>query len=348
MFVEAATPEVRIWLEFISFIVAGYLVYLFFWMIFGTWILQMLIASAIALLLLSIYLFRIGMRNLSITLVIVTFLSSCLLIDGLLGWNFNAHYFILCTFPLLATKGMLSPKVRAVLYFSAAASYILGKKLMPEEVGLQNLAPWIGEVLPTVNLVVAILIIGLSMLKFSQIMDEHERQLIKANEQMTRLANTDQLTGTYNRRFMYSILESEKCRSGKRRPYVIAILDIDNFKQINDRFGHLAGDKVLQDIVQIILGLIRTGDVVARWGGEEFLVLLPNTSLDNGIAVMERVRQTLADKVYDSDGNRFQTTLTIGLADSRGNRPIDEIISEADARLYQGKREGKNKVVTQS
>ncbi len=138
---------------------------------------------------------------------------------------------------------------------------------------MRNLAPWIGDLLPTVNLVVAILIIGLSMLKFSEIMADHQRRLIQANEQMTRLANTDQLTGTYNRRFMYSILESEKCRSVDRQPYVIAILDIDNFKQINDRFGHLAGDKVLQDIVQIILGLIRTGDVVARWGVEEFLVL---------------------------------------------------------------------------
>ena len=348
MFVEAATPEVRIWLEFISFIVSGFLVYLLFWMLFGTWILQMIMAAGIAVLLLSLYLFRVGARNLSITLVIVTFLATCLLTDGVLGWNFNTHYFILCTFPLLATKGMLSPKVRAVLYISAAASYILGKKLMPEEVAILDLPAWISEAVPTINLVLAILIIGLSMLKFSQIMADHERQLIQANEQMTRLANTDQLTGTYNRRFMYSILESEKCRSGDRRPYVIAILDIDNFKQINDRFGHLAGDKVLQDIVQIILGLIRTGDVVARWGGEEFLVLLPNTDLKNGIAVMERVRQTLAGKVYEKDGISFQTTLTIGLADSHGNQPIDEIISVADERLYQGKRAGKNRVVTNS
>lgn len=348
MFIDAATPEVRIWLEFISFIVAGYLVYLFFWMTLGAWLQQIIIACGIAVLLLSIYLFRNGARNLSITLVIVTFLLTCLLVDYTLGWNFNAHYFILCTFPLLATKGMLSPKVRAVLYLSAAAAYILGKRLMPAETGLADLAAWVGDALPTINLVVAILIIGLSMLKFSQIMAENERRLIEANEQMTRLANTDQLTGIYNRRFMYTILESEKCRSGERRPYIIAILDIDNFKQINDRFGHLTGDRVLQDIVQIILGMIRTGDVVARWGGEEFLVLLPNTSLANGMAVMERVRQTLAGKVYESDGHEFQITLTIGLADSCGNQPIDEIISIADERLYKGKREGKNRVVTLS
>ncbi|HAL74072.1 MAG TPA: hypothetical protein DCM45_03135 [Clostridiales bacterium] len=346
MVIEAAAPEERIWLEFISFIIAGFLAYLLFWLIFGTWILQIILAASTAMLLLSLYSFRKDRRNLSISIVIVTLLTCCLLVDGVLGWDFNAHYYILCTFPLLATKGMLSPHNRVFLYLSAAAAYIFGKKLMPEDVGLQNLAPWIGDILPTVNLVVAILIIGLSMLKFSEIMADHQRQLIRANEQMTRLANTDQLTGTYNRRFMYSILESEKCRSGDRRPYVIAIIDIDNFKQINDRFGHLAGDKVLQDIVQIILGLIRTGDVVARWGGEEFLVLLPNTDLVNGISVMERVRKTLADKVYESDGITFQTTLTIGLADSTGKQPIDEIISLADERLYRGKREGKNKVVT--
>ena len=166
---------------------------------------------------------------------------------------------------------------------------------------------------------------------------------------MTQVANTDLLTGIYNRRYMYSVLEDEKFTNGSNRlTYVIAILDIDNFKQINDRFGHLTGDRVLQEIVRIILGVIRTGDIVARWGGEEFLVLLPNTDIVSGLAVMERVRQTLAGKVYKCDGVEFQTTLTIGLADNIGKQRVDDIISIADERLYIGKRQGKNKIVTKS
>lgn len=220
---------------------------------------------------------------------------------------------------------------------------------MPLTSDIVPVPDWVWQVMPTVNLVVAIMIIGFSMLKFSRIMTANEKKLLEINARMADLANTDQLTGIYNRRYMYSVLDDEKFRSGSDRlPFAIAILDIDNFKQINDRFGHIAGDKVLQEIVKVIQGMIRSGDIVARWGGEEFLVLLPNTDIISGMAVMERIRLALAGKVYQHEGVEFQTTLTIGLADNLGRQHIDEIISVADERLYIGKRQGKNKTVFKS
>jgi diguanylate cyclase (GGDEF)-like protein len=127
----------------------------------------------------------------------------------------------------------------------------------------------------------------------------------------------------------------------------ICIADIDHFKNVNDSFGHDVGDEVLQEVASTVSGVLRKQDVVARWGGEEFLIMLPETSLSGGAVAMEKVRSAVESLRLRKYGDRVFVTITIGVAVTNGKVPIESLIVQADAALYRGKNSGRNQVVYQ-
>ncbi len=158
-------------------------------------------------------------------------------------------------------------------------------------------------------------------------------------EQLQARASKDALTGLYNRGFLDEILSSETSialRSG--RTLAILMCDVDNFKRINDTAGHVAGDEVLRKVAGLLAAAFRTSDYVCRYGGEEFLVVLPNTDLDNAVVLAERARDSIATAT--------DVTITIGIAclPEDGLSP-KELLGVADHRLYSGKQMGRNCVV---
>jgi diguanylate cyclase (GGDEF)-like protein len=170
--------------------------------------------------------------------------------------------------------------------------------------------------------------------------------LQQKNEELERLSVTDQLTGLYNRRRLMEVLEAEVHRSKRHEhPFAVLIMDVDHFKKFNDAHGHLAGDRVLAGVAEVMRETTREIDTTARYGGEEFVAVLPETDLEAAVDVAERVRATLAARIFE--GRRV--TLSIGVAEfPRHGEGAQSLIAAADAALYQAKGAGRNRVVRAS
>jgi diguanylate cyclase (GGDEF)-like protein len=167
-------------------------------------------------------------------------------------------------------------------------------------------------------------------------------------QEIKKMAITDGLTGLYNHRHFRERLKEEVERTRRHNDFLtLLIFDLDNFKEYNDHFGHLVGDQVLKDTARIITESIRLSDIASRYGGEEFAIILPQTSLEAGIKVGERIRKKIENHVINQDGKVLgKITISGGLATYPTHALTDEeLISAADEALYEAKRTGKNRVV---
>jgi diguanylate cyclase (GGDEF)-like protein len=162
---------------------------------------------------------------------------------------------------------------------------------------------------------------------------------------LSHLANHDQLTNLLNRRGIEELLERELARSRRHQePFSIALFDVDRFKLINDSLGHRRGDAVLRRLAASAQHLLRQEDVLARWGGEEFLCLLPETGRDHAWAVAERMRHAIEESPLEIPGGNQNVTVSFGVATCPDDGPdLDKLIAAADAALYQAKTSGRNR-----
>ncbi len=172
-------------------------------------------------------------------------------------------------------------------------------------------------------------------------------ELEESNRQLAQKVNHDALTGVYNRRFMEAFLEREIARGSRfRRPLALLFADIDYFKKINDTLGHQVGDEVLTQVGRILKASIRDSDCVCRYGGEEFVVILPETDLWGATQLAEKIRKLIADWKFHSDSQPkgLRITVSIGVAAMNPNRPLEKemLIQMADQSVYTAKKEGRN------
>lgn len=154
---------------------------------------------------------------------------------------------------------------------------------------------------------------------------------------------TDPLTGLCNRRCVSNKLEEETqfaLRTG--RTFTILLIDIDFFKKVNDEFGHDAGDYVLKEVAKTMVSSLRAYDIVSRWGGEEFLCILPETKSKDGLSLAERLREKLEEEYFNYKGLNIKITATIGVAEFDAQKAVDETIRKADVAMYKGKVNGRN------
>ena len=165
-------------------------------------------------------------------------------------------------------------------------------------------------------------------------------------EESRRLATTDGLTNLYNRRAFTEILERECARCDRCNGSVsLLLLDLDHFKIVNDTHGHAAGDAVLSAVSSMLKSQGRAYDVMARWGGEEFVVALPDTPVDTGLRVAERIRAAVAELVVlNADGVRIPLSASIGVAERTPGETIESAIDRADRAMYRAKTGGRNRV----
>ncbi len=172
-------------------------------------------------------------------------------------------------------------------------------------------------------------------------------ELANANDKLELIAKTDPLTNLSNRRDMIEKIENEKKRFGRNgKSFVLVMSDIDGFKSVNDRYGHDGGDFVLESLAKHMQSVVRKQDVVGRWGGEEFLILLPETKLEGGRALAEKIRKNISVTPYVFSDKKIPVTMTFGVSVYNKAMDIDLCIKKADEALYKGKRRGKNCVVT--
>ena len=180
----------------------------------------------------------------------------------------------------------------------------------------------------------------------TRLADSH-RELERALGRIEEIAVRDELTGAYNRRYALEALAVERSRAERlSQPFSIWLIDVDHFKAINDRFGHAAGDAVLRHIAQAVPTELRGVDLFARFGGEEFLVVVPGTGAEGAAACAERVRSRIAAAAGAGLPEGLALSGSIGVATYRPGETLEALLARADQALYRAKAQGRNRVVT--
>ncbi|HYD31012.1 MAG TPA: GGDEF domain-containing protein [Azospirillaceae bacterium] len=183
--------------------------------------------------------------------------------------------------------------------------------------------------------------IGGLVVRFRDLAESRHRE-----RELEQLATVDPLTGTTNRREFLRLAEAEVQRASRTgRPLALLMLDIDHFKQINDRFGHPAGDEALRRFADTCRGTLRSADVFGRCGGEEFAIITPDTDAAGAAVLAERLRRHVAASTIDLPGGPLRMTVSTGIAGLSGHDTLDTLTHRADRALYRAKHAGRNRVI---
>ena len=254
-------------------------------------------------------------------------------------------------FPILAVIlmfGMFQLRARSALWISLYALALFGAAMWT----MSRLQPAV--YVPAVELghflMLAFMLPAVSLLagRLSRIrwrLAAQKQELSEALARIQTLATRDELTGLLNRRRMQELLEQELLRAQRSgRGFCLALLDLDHFKRINDGHGHSAGDAVLRAFAPAALGAIRASDVLARWGGEEFVLLLTETELPAARGGAERLREQVAALSVPLGERRIGVTVSIGLTAHRPGESLAQLLERADLMLYEAKAQGRNRV----
>ena len=194
-----------------------------------------------------------------------------------------------------------------------------------------------------IGIITFLIIWNLKSCKSCRKLKEEFKILERKNQELNNLSMTDTLTGLMNRRAIEPIIHSEINRTNRyNSPVSLLILDLDHFKQVNDNYGHDFGDKVLKHVAETIEGICRKTDSISRWGGEEFLVLAPDTTAANAVYLSEKIRRQIESSHVD---NLDDLTVSIGASSLHRGESFQDWFNRTDTALYYAKDEGRNRVV---
>lgn len=285
---------------------------------------------------------------------ILTFIElvvQAVLCDVLIGWQAGFALFLICIVPIVfymvfsiasMKRRLIIPIIITFIVLACyIGMYIYGQTNPPKFVISESAI----RTLYIYNIVVVFLM--LASLSFFYVLEtiDSQQTLTQQNQSLEHTASVDQLTGLYNRHHMAQVLAQTMERAKQRGTLFSLVMgDIDNFKRINDTYGHECGDKALVHVAKIMESCVREGDVVCRWGGEEFLILVTG-NIDNAVIVGERIRATIEENVIEYQGTQIPFTMTLGVSTYVPGYKMETLIKQADERLYDGKMSGKNKVV---
>ena len=259
----------------------------------------------------------------------------------LLGWNSGFHYYLVPVVPFLMFHDRLSTRTAIVGSAVVTATYLLLRAATIDVVPT-FVAPAVLRLVDYGNIAIPLVALGIISVYFRVASIDVERS-------MESLAMTDALTRLPNRQRMRELLEAERVRCARDgHPFGVVLGDIDSFKLINDTLGHDCGDHVLQDAAVALRSVLRGQDTVARWGGEEFLFLLPDTDLRGAGVVAEKLCVALEAANISFAERRVPVAMTFGVAVCMRGTTVQDAIARADRALYSGKHAGKNQVVLES
>lgn len=264
------------------------------------------------------------------------------------GWPFGFALYIVCAVPI---PFFINFKKPYTAYFSSIVMVIVFVVLRGVTSGNSHVIYSLNNVnAETVfyifnSICSFLLIIAISAIYRASMGFTHLR-LKAQNESLSKLATVDPLTELFNRRAMTDFMKQIHEKSRKTgEGYTIVMGDIDDFKKVNDEYGHACGDAALKGVSSIVIDAVPAEGYVCRWGGEEILFVIPSSDLDKGTSVAEEIRSNIENKLFEVNGSKFRITVTFGVCECNGERSYEKAISTADQYLYCGKQHGKNCVV---
>jgi diguanylate cyclase len=262
-----------------------------------------------------------------------------------LGWNSGFHFYILGLIPLTFYSNSWQPSIKFALA-GILCSFYVGLFLFSNQMDPWHyLQPGQLQAVSVMNMVTLFIVFSALAHTYRSAANNSEKAFIQVNKELEYLANTDPLTKLINRRNMEGLIQATVERfHATGSTFSMALGDIDNFKTFNDKYGHEIGDIVLVKAAEILQSSIRGQDIVSRWGGEEFLLLLPNTSEEEAQIIAERLRELIAHTALVHEGKEYSLTMTFGVSTQNCASKTD-CIHEADMALLEGKRRGKNCVI---
>lgn len=267
-----------------------------------------------------------------------------------LGKEIGNHY-LFAVFAILPLVTIYNRSKRLMIFFSATnIAFLL---LMLDYIPPNSLTAYMPDSIVAFiyyfSMIFSLALMILLFLLYTYLIDRFEKDLLeksnnlqKLYEEVSRLAREDPLTGAFNRRKMDELIQAESMRSDRYKTFFsMIIFDLDDFKEINDRFGHDVGDDVLKQLIEVVRDDLRSVDAVGRWGGEEFVILLPGIKIHQAVFVAKRVL-TKIDKTEFSGG--IHITASFGVAQRMSGESFENFYRRLDQAMYKAKSSGKNQV----
>jgi diguanylate cyclase (GGDEF)-like protein len=258
---------------------------------------------------------------------------------GVLGWNSGFHYYIITLMMLSAFHPHWPARGKAAYSLLVCVAYLALNQWSLVRVPTIEIDSFTLDIVRWFNTVFTFGFVGYLAHYYAKAAREAECKL-------EQLASTDTLTGLYTRRQMLTVFKQEQSKLQRnQRPLSIIMIDIDNFKKLNDQFGHECGDDALKAIADCFRKTLRTQDHVARWGGEEFLILLPETNQAGALVLAEKVRELASHVPIITCGQTIHITITSAVGELHSGEDFNRCLARIDQGLLEGKRAGKNRVV---
>lgn len=258
---------------------------------------------------------------------------------GLVGTRVGFHLYLISTIP----PGFAT--IRRAFKFKVIQTSVITCFFVICSIWLDDVPPFYRLDKTIVHVLLALNVVGVFVLLAA--VSHVQAQLLKeAEDALRQIASTDELTGLLNRRSFTEVIQRETARSQRSgHPLTLCLCDIDFFKRINDTYGHAGGDHVLQTISNLLRSALRDYDFVARWGGEEFIFLWPDTDVVVAHQIAERLRETISSSHIGFEGQVIAVSMTLGIAQFHVGEKWPAVVARADEALYRGKTEGRNRVV---
>ena len=317
-----------------------HILFIFFFLSIGAIYLSLINILSVSTWLFALYQNHRGRYFVATIVAAMEIVVHAVLASLILGLSMGFHYFLWPVAALLMMSPLFSAKVASIIGFSIICLFgflVVFAANIEYRFAYEVIANYvqIGNIL-------------FAALGFVLVTQSARSKNVKTEKQLYELANKDALSETYNRRFVYDIvaqMQKERRRSSSLN-YTAMLCDIDNFKAISNEIGHLDADKVIKDVASFLKSSVRETDLVARWGQEQFLLLLMEIDADSTVSLSEKIRKNVRYYVDHESKTGLITTLSIGIAKAREGENFEDTIRRADIGMYKAKKLGKNRIIS--
>ncbi len=316
-----------------------HILFIFFFLSIGSLWLSVVNIFSVLIWLLALYQNQRGRYLLTTFTATFEIIVHAILATHFLGLSMGFHYFLWPAAALIMICNLFSTQKSIAMGFAIILLFG-GLSVYAEGITYQYAFPAISNYVLMTNILFA-------AISFVIVMISSRSKNIKNEKRLYEVSNKDPLTGSFNRQFVYELMKqnySER-RSLKSLDYTLVLADIDNFKEINALIGHIAGDGVIKAVSAYLQTAVRETDIVARWGGEQFLIILMNIEPENSQALIEKIRSNIRYQIITEGLQERVTTLSFGLAKVKESELFEDTIKRADLSMYKAKKLGKDCIV---